>query len=238
MGKMSDDTISRERLIKDIVGEVVLSENVNFVLRKWRNIFKISQKELAKELGITSSVISDYESGRRKSPGIKIIKRYIEALLKIDENSGGEVLRTFSKKIEQPLLSDAIIDIKEFISGIGVEEFCKKIGARFVVPGMGNVYGYTIIDSLKAITEFSNTELVGVYGSTTQRALIFTGVSTGKSPMVAIKLTNLKPALVVLYGIREVDDIAKRIAEVEGIPLAVCIGKNIEYIIKKLKRIE
>ncbi|MBL7205992.1 MAG: helix-turn-helix domain-containing protein [Candidatus Aenigmarchaeota archaeon] len=238
MIKLSDDVLGRERLIKDIVGEVVLSDNLNSVLKKWRNIFKISQKELAEELGITSSVISDYESGRRKSPGIKIIKRYIEALLSIDKKVGGEILKSFSKKTEQPLLSDAIIDMREFASGIDVNDFCKKINAKPIVNGSGVIYGYSVIDSLKAITEFSSTELINVYGSTTQRALIFTKLSTGRGPMVAIKLTNLKPALVVLHGIGEVDEIAKRIAEAEGIPLVITKDQKLEELIERINKIE
>ena len=33
-----------QQLAKDIVGEIVLSENPEDVIRKWRGIFKISQK--------------------------------------------------------------------------------------------------------------------------------------------------------------------------------------------------
>ena len=70
-------SLTSRNLAKDIVGEIVLSERPEDVIRKWRNIFQISQKELAAELGMTSSVISDYESGRRKSPGIGMIKKYV-----------------------------------------------------------------------------------------------------------------------------------------------------------------
>jgi predicted transcriptional regulator len=40
--------------------------------------FKISQTELADHLKLSPSVISDYESGRRKSPGIQTIKKIIK----------------------------------------------------------------------------------------------------------------------------------------------------------------
>jgi putative transcriptional regulator len=56
--------------------------------------------------------------------------------------------------------------------------------------------------------------------------------------MVAIKLTNLKPALVVLHGLDVVDDVAKRIAEVEGIPLAVSRMESVDKMISKLREIE
>jgi len=232
--------IMRGGLAKDIVGEIVLSDAPEGVIKKWRNIFQTSQKSLAGELKITSSVVSDYESGRRKSPGIGVIKKYVNALLDIDERSGGNVIRGFAKSTGALKVSDAIIDIKEFSSGVGIERFCMKIGANFVTKqGKGDqIYGYTVIDSLKAITEFSFQEMIKLYGTTTQRGLIFTKVSTGRTPMVAIKLTNFHPSLVVLHGLTEVDDIAKRIAEVEGIPLAVSRFESVEQIVEGLRGVD
>ena len=230
--------LAKKSLAKDIVGEIVLSENSEKVIRKWRTIFKISQKKLAAELGITSSVISDYESGRRKSPGIKMIKRYVEALLEVDAAKGGNVIRSFAKVSAEQPLSNAIMDIKEFSSGVPLHDFLKRIDADLVTKGVASdreIYGYTIVDSLKAITELSFSELVKLYGMTTQRALIFTKVGSGKTPMVAIKLTNLHPALVIFHGPETVDDVAKRIAEVENIPLAVSRVESPEKIVEKLK---
>lgn len=233
-------SLAREGLAKNIVGEIVFSESPEKVIKKWRNIFKISQKTLSNELGITSSVVSDYESGRRKSPGIRIIKKYINAMLAIDTRDGGYIIRSFAKNIQSQPLSSAIIDIKEFPAGIRVNDFCKTINATLLTKSMDRnqeLYGYTIIDSLRAITELSTTELIKLYGITTQRGLIFTKVSTGRTPMVAIKLTNLHPALVVLHGLSVVDDVAKRIAEVENIPLAVCRLEKAEDISERLKGI-
>jgi putative transcriptional regulator len=241
MDTVTDEfSLAKKSLAKDIVGEIVLSENSEKVIRKWRTIFKISQKRLAAELGITSSVISDYESGRRKSPGIKMIKKYVEALLEIDAAKGGNVIRSFAKSTQNQPLSSAIMDIKEFSSGISLAEFCKKIDADIVTKGPAadrEIYGYTIVDSLKAITELSFAELVKLYGMTTQRALIFTKVGSGKTPMVAIKLTNLHPALVVFHGPEAADDVAKRIAEVENIPLAISRAESPEKIVEKLKEL-
>jgi putative transcriptional regulator len=242
MDSVTDEfSLARDKLAKDIIGEIVLSDNSEKVIKKWRSIFRISQKRLANELGITPSVVSDYESGRRRSPGIKVIRKYISALLKIDTERGGSIIRSFSKiDREQPIISNAIIDIKEFSAGISATEFCRFINAAPVVKTNmeETVYGYTVIDSLKAITELSFSELVKLYGITTQRALIFTQVSTGRTPMIAIKLTNLRPALVILHGLDVVDDVAKRIAEVEGIPMAVCRMEGVDKIIEKLKEIE
>ena len=230
--------LAKEDLAKTIIGEIVLSDNPNGVIKKWRNIFKVSQKRLANELGITSSVVSDYESGRRKSPGIKVIKNYIDALLRIDERRGGQIIRSFIKSTHSTPISNAIVSIKEFSEGVDVEDFCNIINAIPIVKTEGmyqKIYGYTIIDSVKAILELSFSELIKLYGITTQRALIFTNVSRGRSPMVAIKVTNLKPSLVVFHGLDVVDELAKSIAKVESIPLAVCRLENVEDIVRNLE---
>ncbi|HDD46154.1 MAG TPA: helix-turn-helix domain-containing protein [Candidatus Aenigmarchaeota archaeon] len=228
--------LARDKLAKDIVGDIVMSAHPEQALKKWRNIFNFSQKEVASYLGITSSVISDYESGRRKSPGIAIIKRYVEALLSLDMKRGGNVIRSFTQKVGSDAFSHAIIDIREFSSGVKIDEFCRQIEAE---PLIGNneikIYGYTVIDSVKAISSLSFEQLVRVYGTTTQRALIFTAVTTGRTPMVAIKLTNLHPGLVVLHGIENVDDVAISIAEAESIPLAVCKMESIDSVIERLR---
>ena len=54
-------------------------------------IFGISQTELANKLNITSSTISDYEGGRRKSPGIGVISRLVASLLELDRKRGGKI---------------------------------------------------------------------------------------------------------------------------------------------------
>lgn len=231
--------LAKQKLAKDIVGEIVLAEKPDMVIKKWRNIFRISQKVLAGELGITPSVISDYESGRRKSPGIKMINRYVNALMKIDSSRGGGVIQSFSRESSQFTVSNAIIDIKEFSSPMSVTGFCRMTNSSLVAKGGSEkeIYGYTVIDSLKAITELPFTELVKMYGITTQRALIFTKTTTGKTPMVALKLTNLHPGLVILHGLDSVNEVAKRIAEVEGIPLAVCRMDSVDDILTNLKTI-
>lgn len=233
--------LAKQGLAKDMVGEIVLSSSPEKAIKKWRSIFQVSQKDLANKLGITASVVSDYESGRRKSPGIRVIKKYIESLLMIDSERGGNVIKSFVKSTRPPVLSSAIADIKEFSNGINMNEFCRLINANMVSKGRHEVhetvYGYTIIDSIKAITELSYADLIKLYGITTQRALIFTKVSTGRTPLVAIKVTNIHPALVVLHGVTQVDDVARSIAEAENIPLAICMLEKSEDIGRMLEEV-
>lgn len=241
MDKAVDElTLKKAGLAKDIIGEIAMSSEPGKTIKKWRALFRVSQKELSKELGVTSSVISDYESGRRRSPGILFLRKYVEALMNTEERKGGDVLKGFLHMTESRSASSAIADIREFEKGVGVDGFCRCIGARIIkAAGQLNdeLFGYTIIDSVKAITELSFSELSKLYGVTTRRALIFTNITTGKGPMIAIKVANLKPALVILHNIpiSEVSDVAKNIAGIEGIPLAICENVVIETLVEKLK---
>lgn len=231
--------LAKESIAKKIAGDIVLSDDCGKTIQKWRNIFKIPQKTLAEKTNVTPSVISDYESGRRKSPGMKVIKKIVDALISIDELSGGKVIKEFSDKTDNLPITRSVIDLKEFSKGVSVSNFCDAIGANLVAGkefSAQDVYGYTIIDSLRAIVEFSFADLVKLYGITTKRVLIFTNVTRGRSPMVAIKVTNLKPGLVIMHGITNADEIAMRIADAESIPLAVLKTENINDLIETLRK--
>ncbi|MBN2330792.1 MAG: helix-turn-helix domain-containing protein [Candidatus Aenigmarchaeota archaeon] len=243
MDKVVDELeLKKAGLAKDVIGEIAMSSDPGKTIKKWRALFRVSQKELSKELGVTSSVISDYESGRRRSPGILFLKKYVEALMNIEGRRGGEVLKGFLHMTESRSASSAIADIREFEKGVGLDEFCRCIGAQIIKSAEHpdeDLYGYTVIDSVKAITELSFSELSKLYGVTTRRALIFTNITTGKGPMIAIKVANLKPALVILHNIplSEVSDVAKNIAGIEGIPLAICENVTLEEMVEQLKKL-
>jgi len=229
--------LARDRIAKKIAGEVCLADRPGAVIKKWRHIMKIAQRELAEEVGVMPSVISDYESGRRKSPGIRVVKKIVDGLLSIDEKHGGKLIKEFSNFPETAAISNAILDIREFTEAVSIKKVAKAVDGEIILNfGEKDIYGYTIIDSLKAIVEFSPMELVKLYGLTTERALIFTGVSTGRSPMVAIKVTNLRPGLVVMHGTNRVDEIAKRIANAEQIPLILSKAKSVKELMNSLRK--
>lgn len=233
---VDEKELARENLAKKIAGEIVLSPEAGKTIQKWRGIFKIPQRTLAEAMGVMPSVISDYENSRRKSPGIKVVKRIVDAMISLDEKAGGKVVKEFSNFPAKVALSEAVLDLKEFRTPVGVKEFCKGIGAGLVGKSTGDkVYGYTVVDSHKAIIELPPMELVKLYGLTSERVLIFTGAHRGRSSMVALKVTNLKPGLVVLHGAGDVDELAKRIADSEGIPLAALKTVNIEGLLGRLK---
>ncbi len=219
----------RNKLAEKMAGEITLSDKPGEKIRKWRTNFNISQSDLAVFLNISPSVISDYESGRRKSPGIYIISKIVSAMLDIDAARGGAKTCSFEGILKGDFNAGAVYDIHEYLSPISVEELTKMINGEVVYsPGKEHIkplYGYTMVDSLRAILQLSGNEFLKLYGWSSERAMVFTGVSTGKSPLVAIRVTNLKPALVVIHGIlsSQVDKIAVKIAEIEHVPLVTTV---------------
>jgi len=221
-------------LTKKIAGEVVLSDDPGSVLRKWREEFKISQLDMARHLGVSPSVISDYESGRRSSPGSKTIKRLVEAMLEIDQSSG----RGVSKRFEESS-SEVIPSIRELPAGIRESAFLKKIEGKLLTPSgtrSKSIYGYTVIDSIKAITTLDASDYLRIFGTSSERALIFTGVTYGRSPMVAIRAQPLKPALVVYVRPENVDALAVKLAELSSISLART-ELDTDELIRRLERL-
>ncbi|RLF24649.1 MAG: transcriptional regulator, partial [Thermoprotei archaeon] len=94
----AEDSLAKEVAIR-IAGEIVLAKNPGEVMKRWRERFNVSQVQLAKYMGVTPSVVSDYEGGRRKSPGAHLIRRYVEALIAIDKERGSPVISELSRFI-------------------------------------------------------------------------------------------------------------------------------------------
>ncbi len=226
------NTQLRNKLAEKMAGEITLSDNPGETLKKWRTIFEIAQNDLASFLKVSPSVISDYESGRRKSPGIFIVSKIVDAILEMDIARGGAKIRSYESVmpgIQGEFSADIIYDIHEYLSPISVEELTKLVKGEVVYSPNNEfvkpLYGYTIIDSLKAILQLSYNEFQKLYGWSSDRAMFFTGVTSGRSPMVAIRVTNLKPGLVVIHGITasQVDPVARKLAEKDRLPLIATV---------------
>ena len=205
-----------DTLQERIAGEITLSETPGSTMKKWRELFGISQVELAKYLKISTSTISDYEGNRRASPGVGVIRRFISALFSIDEKRGGEVARNldkFSKKDDQ----GSFYFIHDFGSPISGTDLARLIDAKIVTnPGVLDnmkLFGYTLLDSLRIILEISPAEYPRLFGSTSERAFIFDQVSTGRSPMVVVRVAPIKPKLVVIQNLDQVDKLAIKISQ-------------------------
>ncbi len=212
-----------DSLEERIAGEIAMAESAGSVMKKWRELFGVSQIELAKYLKISASTISDYEGNRRASPGVGIIKRFVKALITLDEQRGSEVIRNLQKFSATKEEQGSFYSIKDFSTPISGVDFARIIDAKIAAnPGLLDtikLFGYTLLDSLKVILEISPGEYPKLFGTTTERAFVFDKVSTGRSPMVVIRVAPIKPKLVVIQNLDQVDKLAIKIAQIEKIPL-------------------
>jgi putative transcriptional regulator len=161
------------------------------------------------------------------------VKRIVVALIEIDEEMGGHGMKRFSLTDKH----DAIFSMREFSVGVIGSDFAKSLDAK-VITGKDKlgkrIYGYTVIDSVRAILSFNASDYLRIYGWSSERALIFTGIRYGRSPMVAIRSHILKPAIVVYHRPDRIDELAIRLAEIEELPLIVT-NLNLETMIKRLE---
>ncbi len=227
----------RHQLAEKMAGEITLSDMPGQALKKWRMSFNIPQGVLAERLGVSPSVISDYEGGRRKSPGTAVVGKIVDTILSIDEENGGKYIKKFARILYSDIEDDVIYDFHDYASTIPLKDFAECIGA---VPLCGSleqtIYGYTIINSIAAIMNLSANEFNRIYGWSTERALIFAELTVGKSPMVAIRVTPFKPRCVVLQGVRpeQADPLVPRLAEKDRITV-LCTDMSVENIISALR---
>jgi putative transcriptional regulator len=218
------DTDPRRELARRIGGEITLSDDPGATIRKWRTDFDVSQTELAGSLDVSSSVISDYESGRRESPGIGFVRRVVDGLLDIDETRGGGRIRQYARVVSAGFESDIVSDLREYPRTVALSHFYDVIDATEIQAGEHDrVSGHTVINSIAAITRLSSEEFYRLYGQSTSRALVFTGITRGESPLVAQRVVTPTPNAVVLHGLTE-DDLwehAPTLARADGFSLAL-----------------
>lgn len=234
---MSVSPSVREVLARRIAGEIILSNKPGATMRKWRELFTVSQMSLSEKMALSSSVISDYESGRRKSPGTKFVRRFVWALLKIDEERGSRFIREFAKLTSSP--SMAVLDLREFPIPVRVEYLCRAIKGEIVACSdkyVKDVLGYTVVDGKKAVETLSGLEYSQLFGATTDRALVFTNVENGSLPMMLVRVSNLKPQVVVFHGAKP-DGHSIRLAEYDQVPLIYSSLPSVEQLVKSLRKL-
>ena len=229
----------RRELGERIAGEIALSADPGATLRKWRTDFDVSQTRLADQLEVSASVISDYESGRRESPGIGVVKRVVTGLLDIDEARGGQYIRQYARLVSAGFESDIVLDLREYATPLQLSQFYEQIGGEEVVPGPTTISGHTVIDAIEAIRQLSSEEFYRLFGQSTSRALLFTNVTSGEGPLVAMRVVTPTPNAVVLHGLSREDlwAHAPAMAELDGFSLGV--GETpIDEILERLAELE
>jgi putative transcriptional regulator len=120
--------------------------------------------------------------------------------------------------------SEVVHDLREYPANVGVEQVYDAIDAAELHRGRDDtVAGHTVINSIAAITRLSSDQFHQLYGQSTNRALVFTDVTRGESPLVAMRVLSPTPSAVVLHGL-DSDDIweyAPELARVDDVSLAV-----------------
>ncbi len=226
----------RQRLARRIAGEISVSDNPGRIMRKWREMFHIPQIKLAEALGVSPSVISDYESGRRQSPGTKTIKRFVETIITLDELNGGQVVNAFQRMMGVEIPSNIILDISEFSHGVTIKKILESVRGQIVAGEElldREVLGYLTVDTSEALDVLSSTGFLKLFEATEDRALILVNVSTGRSPLVAMK-GEIKPSLFVLHGVEQIDYLAIELAKREQIPLAISRMESVGGLLRRL----
>ena len=232
---------ARDQFARRIAGEIALSEHPGQAMRIWRKRFRLPQVVLSKYIGISPSVISDYESGRRKSPGTATIRRFVMALLALDERNGGTAVSAFVRLMDINLVDlNVVLAMNDFSIAMTAREFCNRLKCE-VQSGEDllerNLYGYTLVDVERAIKELSSEAFMKLFGATTERCLVFTNASTGRAPMIAIKTQEFRPSLVVLHGVEEIDPLTIELSEQMRIPIAVSKITSVDALVKELRSI-
>ena len=230
--------VLRQQLAEKMAGEITLSDSPGKALKKWRTSFQIAPGVLADHLGVSPSVISDYESGRRKSPGTGVVGKIVDSLLNVDEENGGTYIKKYGKLLFSDYDDEVIYDIHDFATSIPIRQLSELIECSLICGELDSqIFGYTVINSTNAILNLSPNEFNRIYGWSTERALIFTDISTGKSPMIAIRVTPFKPPYVILQGIDEehVSPLVKKLAEKDHITV-LCTPLGVQDLVTRLRK--
>ena len=233
---------AKEELMRRIAGEIILSTNPGKAMRKWRNLFELTQTEIARLMGISPSVISDYENDRRKSPGTVFVKRFVKSLIEADELKGGSHIRKYA--IFYRNIGSAVIDMDEFDSPRNAREIASALEGEILAGERWldtPIYGYTIIDSIKAIRSLDAYDFLYLLGRNPMRAVVFTKVKRGRSPIVAARLYPVKPKMIVIHGPEsrdEVDGLAIELAELENICFILCRLRTPQEIVERFKALK
>ncbi len=226
------------RLKRLIAGDISLSDNPGRVMRKWRELFHIPQILLAQSLGISPSVVSDYESGRRQSPGSRTIKRFVEAIIALDSQNESQVVNAFQRLMSVEIPTNIIKDISEFPQPTSAKVFLETLrvdifACKDLLPDR-ELKGYIVADNTRALQALSSDGYLKLFQAATQRALVITNVSTGRSPLIALQSEG-KPSLLVLHGVEQVDYLAIELAEKERVPLGVTRIDSVDTMIRRLQ---
>ncbi|MEM0292627.1 MAG: helix-turn-helix domain-containing protein, partial [Fervidicoccaceae archaeon] len=140
-----------EKIAKDMAGDIAWSDSPGKSMRKWRELFGVTQLTLSRRMGISSSVLSDYEKGRR-TPGSGFVKKFVKTLLEIDRERGYLTVKELARGHRLP--PSALLDMREFPQKVQLKDVVDAVKG-VILYGKDKLdkqlYGYTVLDSIAAI---------------------------------------------------------------------------------------
>jgi putative transcriptional regulator len=217
-------------LLQIILGDIAANENYGLVMKKWRELFNITQSRIAKELQIKQSVISDYENNRRKSPGIEFIRKYTQSLINIGKKE--------RKKEYETIIED--LGLKKEVNKLFAGEFKTKIGSKEVInllngtqilaqPSQSSFQNYLFFSDkiTNIVTKQPSYKLLKDLKSKKETVYIFSHVRTGKVPLILLKmmskLNRLEMPKLIIFQSKgfKLSSFARKIAKNNNISIAV-----------------
>lgn len=234
-----------QQLLQKILGDIAANEEYGFVMKKWRELFNITQAKVAQELNIKPSVISDYEGSRRRSPGIGFVRKYVNTIIKLSEIHEKESFEKVKKLLgivnETNSLLNKTFESKNtesILNLLNAEKLTRRKNSEF--------FQECIFFSNKishVLTKMPSKKLFNHFKNSTDKFFIFSKVKSGRIPLILLNLlskTNKSkmPGLIIFQTNDEfkLSRFVRRMAERNKITLGIT-NKEISEIKKIVEKL-
>lgn len=233
-----------EDLLRIIIGDIASNINYGIVMKKWREMLGIRQGFVSKELNVKQSVISDYENERCKNPGIKFVRDYSLALIKIAKQKNPkeyfELLKSLDLKEKSRIVESFLF--KKSISNKDLMGILKV--SQLSMPNEDVSVKNCLFFSDKASKLLANRPSYNLLKSAQKEdsLFVFLNVKTGNFPVILInfilgnKLKGSKKILLFQSEKLKLSWIAKRLAKSNNLPILLT-NKPADELLELLKNL-
>jgi predicted transcriptional regulator len=232
-----------EELLRMIIGDIASNPNYGLVMKKWREMFSLKQGEVSDKLGAKQSVISDYENERCKNPGIKFIRDYSLAIIKLAKEKNPKQYANLLKRLkikESEELIEKIVFKKDYTN----YDLMKSLKASQLVMPSNELKVKTcafFLDKVsKLITKRPSYNVLKSMGSQEGAMFVFLNVKSGNLPVILINFLIGKGAKnsVLLFSSDKLklSWLAKRLAKSNNLSI-LWTKKDKEELLSSLKKL-
>jgi predicted transcriptional regulator len=233
-----------EELLRLIIGDIASNPNYGIVMKKWREMFEIKQGLISDELKVKQSVISDYENERCKNPGIKFVRKYSLAIIKIAKSNNYQEYSNVLKRLKIKDVAQIIekLTFKKYYSN---KDFLKILKAsQLIMPENElkvNNCVFFLDNASKLLTNQPSYKLINNVGKK-DTLFVFLNVKSGNFPVILINLllgknkNDSKKILLFQSEKLKLSWIAKRIAKSNNLSI-IWTKKSKEKLFNILKKL-